>query len=445
MQLERLYKHFPLFFPLRLHLGYSVALLAIAWWDPWWSLHEKLVSAPDVLFDLLTFPWGQFSRFIMDWSRGRTCRPNHGQLGYVTLWQERDGPGIQEERALCGPDHQTTCAQIHQIPHTHRQKWNPCPGQQHQHGRPGASWGPGWRWVHPPCLDEVLWCCVPLSSCKLPILAKQLLAILSWPQLSQSYLLRWTILFHLIPSYSSPFWEGFVWSILTSPSRKPLKPSWKVWFSTFRCSTSFFSPNSFHVHLSMVNWEQDGNKSQSFSNLLFLGLIKSTYSATWILQLQSSARYNELFDRHAFVYDRTRTEKTCVFNEKVMNIQTIRESLPIYFSSDDILIYTIYRSSVSFDNLNCGQYDLVHLRCLKCGQESFWQRLLHQLRELLVPAPLDFRQGLRVLRCFENKMSVIHNYQKVHDYRYTLTLYHHFELRWEMKVLCMTRNLLYRK
>ena len=42
-----------------------------------------------------------------------------------------------------------------------------------------------------------------------------------------------------------------------------------------------------------------------------------------------------------------------------------------------------------------------------CGQEPFWQRLLHQLRELLVPpkvhavgeaAPLDFRQGLRALR-----------------------------------------------
>ena len=182
MQLERLYQNLWLFFPLRLHLGYSVALLAIDWWDPWWSLHEKLVlPAPDVLFDLLSFPWGQFSRFIMDWSQGRTCRPNHGQLGYVTLWQERDGPRMEEEGPLRGPNHQTTCAQIHQIPHAHRRKWNPCPGQQHQHWRQRASWGAGWWRVHPPCLDELLWCCVPLSSCKLPILPKQLLAILSWP------------------------------------------------------------------------------------------------------------------------------------------------------------------------------------------------------------------------------------------------------------------------
>ena len=182
MQLERLYQSLWLFFPLRLHLGYSVALLAIAWWDPWWSLHEKLVlPAPDVLLDLSTFPWGQSSRSTMDWSQGRTCPPNPGQLGYVTLWQERDGAGMEEKGALCCPDHQTTCAQIYQIPHTHRRKWNPCPGQQHQRRRQRASsWSRGW-WVHPPCLDEVLWCCVPLSSCKLPILPKQLLAILSWP------------------------------------------------------------------------------------------------------------------------------------------------------------------------------------------------------------------------------------------------------------------------
>ena len=45
MQLERLYQSLWLFFPLRLHLGYSVALLAIAWWDPWWSLHEKTCPA----------------------------------------------------------------------------------------------------------------------------------------------------------------------------------------------------------------------------------------------------------------------------------------------------------------------------------------------------------------------------------------------------------------
>ena len=194
MQLERLYQSLWLFFPLRLHLGYSVALLAIAWWDPWWSLHEKLVlPAPDVLLDLSTFPWGQSSRSTMDWSQGRTCPPNPGQLGYVTLWQERDGPGMEEEGALGGPDHQTTCAQIYQIPHTHRRKWNPCPGQQHQRRRQRASsWSRGW-WVHPPCLDEVLWCCVPLSSCKLPILPKQLLAILSWPYW------RVSCLFHPIP------------------------------------------------------------------------------------------------------------------------------------------------------------------------------------------------------------------------------------------------------
>ena len=43
----------------------------------------------------------------------------------------------------------------------------------------------------------------------------------------------------LIPSYSSPLWEGVVWSMLTCPSRKSLKPNWEVWFSTFRCSTMF--------------------------------------------------------------------------------------------------------------------------------------------------------------------------------------------------------------
>ena len=252
MQLERLYQSLWLFFPLRLHLGYSVALLAIAWWDPSWSLHEKLVlPAPDVLLDLSTFPWGQSSRSTMDWSQGRTCPPNPGQLGYVTLWQERDGPGMEEERVLRGPDHQTTCAQIYQMLHSHRRKWNPCPGKQHQRRRQRASsWSRGW-WVHPPCLDEVLWCCVPLSSCKLPILPKQLLAILSWPSLSHVKSII------LIPSYSSPLWEGVVWSILTCPSRKSLKPNWEVWFSTFHCSTMFllFS-NSFQFHLSMVNWQQ---------------------------------------------------------------------------------------------------------------------------------------------------------------------------------------------
>ena len=42
------------------------------------------------------------------------------------------------------------------------------------------------------------------------------------------------------------------------------------------------------------------------------------------------------------------------FQQKGENSQTVRESLPIYFSIDNVLIYTDqkYRSIVSFDNLN---------------------------------------------------------------------------------------------
>ena len=125
MQLERLYQNLWLFFPLRLHLGYSVALLAIDWWDPWWSLRKKLVlPAPDVLFDLLTFPEANLQDPLWTDLKAELVDPTMVNLG---MWPcDRNERAQEEEWALRGPDHQTTCAQIHQIPHTHRRKWNSC-------------------------------------------------------------------------------------------------------------------------------------------------------------------------------------------------------------------------------------------------------------------------------------------------------------------------------
>ena len=287
------------------------------------SMKNLSCQLQKVLFDLLTFPRGQSSRSIMDWSQGRTCRPNPGELGYVTLWQERDGPGMERKGALRGPDHQTTCAQIHQIPHTHRRKWNPCPGQRHQHRQQCASAGFGGWWVRPPCLDEVLWCRVALSSCKLPILPKQLLAILSWPQLSQSYLFH---LIHLIPlHFGKGSYEASSLALAENHSSQTGKCDFSL--STF--------PPCFFLQLTQLTRPLESCSCK---------VAPGTTSSSTVMPLCTIAQgvVGKIID----------------FQRKGQNSQTVRESL---FSTDNVLIYfdkftdQKYRSIVSFDNLDCGQ------------------------------------------------------------------------------------------
>lgn len=76
------------------------------------------------------------------------------------------------------------------------------------------------------------------------------------------------------------------------------------------------------------------------------------------------ARYNEIFDRDAFVYDRTRT-----------------------WRQHDIPQYPSVFSHLKHSSL------IHHWRSRAC-QEPFWQREIHKLLELLVPAPLACCQGL---------------------------------------------------
>ena len=72
------------------------------------------------------------------------------------------------------------------------------------------------------------------------------------------------------------------------------------------------------------------------------------------------ARYNDLFDRHAFVYDPTRTW------------QQHHRSLCTVFSN----------------------WSIPHSPWTQQSQEPFWQRQIRKLLELLVPAPLACCQGL---------------------------------------------------
>ena len=193
------------------------------------SMKNLVLPAPDVLFDLLTFPRGQSSRSIMDWSQGRTCRPNPGELGYVTLWQERDGPGMEEKGALRGPDHQTTCALCTDTSDTSYTppKMKPVPRPTTPASATMCQWRI-WRMMSTSSMfrwGAVVLCCFVLLQTSNPAKAASCNSVLAS--------IKSIILIPSYPSYSSPFWEGVLWSILTCPSRKPLKSNWEVWLFTF--------------------------------------------------------------------------------------------------------------------------------------------------------------------------------------------------------------------
>ena len=91
------------------------------------------------------------------------------------------------------------------------------------------------------------------------------------------------------------------------------------------------------------------------------------------------ARYKEILDRHAFVYDRTRTWQ-----------QHHRSLCTVFFS-------------------HLKHPSLIRHGHSRVRQEPFWQRQIRKLLELLVPAPLACCQGLtsmltmlRMFACHED-------------------------------------------